>query len=160
MTTPEPVLYKSICPGTQPQTGAYMAELITKSLEEIGLHRFLGGITDNCSAMLLSQCIIVKKYPHLVFYGYVAHILNLLMLNLCKTSFLENIMEIAIGLVKEIRNSSLKSWFDTIQKEKGTNASLKQASKMRFAGNAVTLGTVLSNKQVFKQMAIDVQPKN
>ncbi|XP_065663070.1 uncharacterized protein LOC136085692 [Hydra vulgaris] len=137
-----------------------MAELIINCLEEIGPHRFLGGVTDNCSAMLLSRRIIVKKYPHLVFYGCVAHILNLLMLDLCKTSFIENIMKISINLVKEIVNSSLKSWFDTIQKQKGINVSLKQASKTRFAGNAITLGSVLSNKQVFKQIAIDIYPGN
>ena len=71
---------KSICTEVNSHTGCYIANEISKCIEQ---HPTIAGcVTDNTSANKKAWELLGSKYPEKFFYGCVSHTLNLLVKNL------------------------------------------------------------------------------
>lgn len=66
-TTPDPIHYKSVATKTNRQTSEYMAEEISKVIEDIDKKKVLGIVTDNASNIKKAWEIFNEKYQVFIF---------------------------------------------------------------------------------------------
>ncbi|XP_023313145.1 uncharacterized protein LOC111693179 [Anoplophora glabripennis] len=81
-STPEPIFYKTIDSKTESHTGQYIADVLSKAIEEVGSQKVDAVVTDNARNMKLAWSLLKEKHPHLVTYGCIAHGINLLLKDL------------------------------------------------------------------------------
>jgi Protein of unknown function (DUF 659)/hAT family C-terminal dimerisation region len=159
ITTPEPVVFKSIDTKAERHTGQYMADLMGEVMEANGVSRFLGAVTDNARNMKSAWEILSKKYPDspAAFYGCAAHILNLLIGDIMKTTSLFKIQTTCKKIVKDIKGShKLGSLFKSTQVEKKIPGmpTLKLPVSTRWASIVHCLNSLVINKAALKALAI------
>lgn len=154
VTTPTPYFFKSVPTGANSHTATYVAEEISKVMEEIGPKKVLGVVTDNAASMKAAWKILGDKYNHLVAYGCIAHGLNLLAHDLVKLDSISNIVNNGKSIVKEI---TLSHRLDAIFKEKqsGKKLSLKLPVKTRWGSHVSFMKSLLLNKNALRMVAID-----
>ena len=119
ITTPNPVLYRSIDTGINSQNADYIAGLMSEAIDNIGPNRFLRVCTDNAAACKKAWAIIEKKYEDhfIVCFGCAAHILHLLVKDVLDQPSANAILKSATAISKEIKYSHiLASTFAMIQK--------------------------------------------
>lgn len=112
--TPEPFFYTSIDTGKETKTAAYLVSLIQPIIEELGPQRLTAVVTDNASNMDSFRSQLKAHYPHLITYGCMAHILNLLLKDIIGNNLISssNVITRAQLIVNEItRSSKKKAWF-------------------------------------------------
>lgn len=120
VTTPKPVFYKSTPTATNSESGQYIADQLSRIIDEIGASKVLALCTDNASAMKLAWKILDAKYSQskILFYGYVSHILKLLMTDIANLPSRKSLVQSATSTVNEIsRGHVVKAVFTEIQKK-------------------------------------------
>lgn len=149
ITTPRPVFYKSIATTVESQTGEYLAQQISKIIEEVGASKILTVCTDSASANRLAWALLKEKYPHIFSYGCVAHILDLLLQDLGKIPAIQRLVTNTRTIVKEIKFSKkLLAKFTEIQRKDPDNVTitLKAPGKTRLGSNIIAMESVQINK--------------
>lgn len=156
LTTPDPVFFKSIPTATERHTGEYMANIISTVIEEIGPDKFLSCVTDNASNMKRAWLLLAEKYPHMSFYGCLAHSLNLLIEDILKLDNILSLKNQASRIVTQIKSSQLlTAHFVQIQKEKNVNIALKLPVKTRWASVVRCFNSLISNKFCLQTLAVN-----
>jgi len=97
ITTPEPVVYKSLNTTTNRHTGEYIVQLISDVIDSIGKNRCLGVVTDNAAAMKKAWQILQSdnRYENLpiAYYSCFCHTLNLLIHDIVKLESFSKVEE-------------------------------------------------------------------
>lgn len=159
VTTPEPVVFKSISTTTDRHTAEYIAREISNVIDEIGKNRCLGVVSDNAAAMKKAWKILEndERYKNLpiAYYSCVCHTLNLLIHDILKLKNINAIEENAKFIVKTINNAHiLKANFVKFQKsKKQTLRTLKMPVKTRWGSIVNCLESLIQNKVVLQQLA-------
>lgn len=111
VTTPKPVLFKTMTTGEERHTGEYIAKVVNEVIEEIGAERVLGVCTDNAANMTKALRIVERTpgHEHITGYGCIAHVLNLLMNDIATLPTVNKLVDEAKDIVKEIKLSHLLS---------------------------------------------------
>ncbi|KAL3682809.1 hypothetical protein R1sor_000831 [Riccia sorocarpa] len=65
--------------SNETKSAVWIAEHISKDIEERGPPNVLQFVADNASANILAGKLVRERYPHIIFGGCVAHGLDLLM---------------------------------------------------------------------------------
>lgn len=159
ISTPEPVLFKTLCTEGNKQTGQYIADEISNVIEDIGYKKVLGICTDNCSAMKRGWQILQEKYDgkQILIYGCVDHILNLLVKDVVTVTSIDTVLKSGTSVVKEVKASHLlTSLFTKIQKQdtKKVTITLKLPGKTRWGSQISCLNSLLINKHNLQALAI------
>ena len=74
------------------QTSERIAEDILDMIDEIGKNKVVALVSDNASNMRGAWTIVERKYPHIFANGCAAHVLNLLIQDLCKVGNNEGLL--------------------------------------------------------------------
>lgn len=159
ITTPSPVFFKTTPTGAESHTRQFIADEMSKVIEEVGEEKFLGVVTDNAANMKSAWRLLKKKYPRLNVYGCVAHGLNLLMHDISNLGYFKLVIENGKKIVKEILYShKLGSVFR--EKQGGREISLKLPVKTRWGSHVSFLNSLLGNKTTLKKLCIDERVLN
>jgi hypothetical protein len=98
---PKPIMfYDAKYTGVESHTAEYIYQEFKSIIEAIGPSKFAGVITDNASAMRAAWGLLNNDYPQLICLGCNAHIGNLLVKDILKLDWVEELMI----QVKEIIN--------------------------------------------------------
>ena len=163
VTTPTPILYKSIYTKAESHTGEYLSEKILEIIEEIGPPKVLAVITDSASAMIKARRLINEKYPHISVYSCAAHNLNSLIGDVMKVDTFKSVSDSAKNIVKEVNSSHLlKATFNEIQEDIVKTDKTKKSKKisLKLPGNTgwgtilFNAESLLYNKKALKRLAI------
>ena len=121
---PESIFYKSIEIRGEKVDNVLLSRELEKVFEELTINKISALINDNATAIILAQDVLVYKYPHLVGLRCSAHVLNLLIKDICKLNTVYQIFIKAKAIVKEIIGSKFKkglygqAWDQYIEEEK------------------------------------------
>lgn len=74
----KPMFYKAINTTGIPQTGAAVADAISRVTDEVGADKIVSIITDNANVMQSAWKALKEKYPTMFAYGCAAHGVDLL----------------------------------------------------------------------------------
>ncbi|CAL1355405.1 unnamed protein product [Linum trigynum] len=99
------------CSGDE-KTGVYIAEILLKAIDQVGIYNVVQVLTDNASACKRAGEIIMERHPHIFWSGCLAHTLSLLMKDIASSHypslrFIGFLYKKAKGIVKYIRNHSM-----------------------------------------------------
>ena len=111
VTTPNPILYKTMTTGEESHTGKFMAKVMNEVIDKLGPKKVLGVCTDNASNMKSAWSIVSQKpgQEHISCYGCLAHGINLLMTEIGKLQTVQKVVNDAKGIVKEVKASHILS---------------------------------------------------
>lgn len=165
-TTPEPILAKVIEKGANREDSQYVANQISKSIDDVGPSKVLGVETDNASVMTCAWKILKKKYEELgfpmAFYGCMGHLFNLFLEDLCKIPVVKHVIDYCSQFASELKNShNLSSLLTTIQKSNDSFRKItqKKPGKTRWVSNLTCVESLAVNERALKLLAIDEKAK-
>jgi len=171
LTTPEPVVYEIIETGTNKHSGVYMASIIERIVCEIGQKKVISVVSDNAKNKVKAWDIFIKNNPssQITFFGCAGHVLNLLckdIVNLPTFREIQNLTKSIIkqfkyshilnGLLKEIQTAGI----NTEGVQNSHNITLKLPVATRWGSEAVSLRSLIINKEYLKQVAISNESIN
>ena len=166
LTTPDPVLYRSIDSSQHSQDGVYIAKQLSNAIEEVGPQKVLGVCTDNASACKRAWRIIEEQYKDdfISCYGCAAHILHLLVKNILDLESAKKTLSNATSISKEIKYShtlaaALSMIQNSLPPEKRVTTTLKIPGKTRWGSAMNCLQSLSVNKHNLKLLAIDEKNK-
>ena len=154
------MFYKHIATKSNSQTGEFLADKISDVISQIGAKKVLGVCTDNASYCQKAWRLIEEKYKDDQIFGYgcSAHVLNLLVGDICKQPAANLVLETATDIVKEIKQSHiLHATFTEIQKSAtGIKdlTTLKLPAKTRWGSSLECFKSIDINKYNLKQLCI------
>lgn len=97
-----PFFYKSVCTSGSRQTSKTIAKGIMDVIEEIGASKCVSVVTDNAANMRGAWDIIETKYPKTYANGCGAHVLNLLVKDLCSMDQFTDVVEMMTFVIRFI----------------------------------------------------------
>jgi hypothetical protein len=74
-----------------------------KYIEEVGPQNIVQICTDNASSMKAAADIITNKYPHIYFQGCVVHVMNLLLEDWGKATWMKEVVKKSRTIIKFIK---------------------------------------------------------
>lgn len=159
VTTPKPILYKTLATGKESHTAEYIANQINAVIEEIGIRKVFGLVTDNAANMKAAWTILERESDetktNLFVYGCFAHSLNLIFGDFRKVPTFQLFLAQAVSLVKAIRLSHVLSASFKEKQTQKNRVSLKLPVVTRWGSVIHCLESLRSNKQAITSLAID-----
>ena len=104
ITTPRPVFFSAHQTGEISQTGENIAEDIDKIISQIDYSKLSAIITDNATSMKKAWRILEIKYPEIIFLGCIAHSLNLLIGDIMKIPWADDIIKNGKKIVRYFKS--------------------------------------------------------
>lgn len=157
LTTPKPVFYKCIDPGTEQHSGEFIFGIFDQCIQEVGPEKIFALCTDNAANMKLSWKKVREKYPHILTYGCVAHSLNLLLKDIMHLEFFNNVYHQARQVIKFFRNKHMpKQVLKKISLENnGKEIALILPAETRWGGAALSFENLIVNKDNLQKAILD-----
>ncbi|KAL3702481.1 hypothetical protein R1sor_020503 [Riccia sorocarpa] len=84
--------HRQVDGSNETKSAVWIAEHITKDIEERGPPNVLQFVADNASANILAGKLVRERYPHIIFGGCVAHGLDLLMEDIGKLPWVKEVV--------------------------------------------------------------------
>jgi hypothetical protein len=110
----KPFFLKSISTAGIPQTAERVANDILEVIRELGEGKCVAVVTDNAANMRGAWAIIESTFPKIHCNGCGAHVMNLLVKDICTLPIYQATLDKATVLIKFIRNHQhVKHFFDT-----------------------------------------------
>jgi hypothetical protein len=133
------------------QTGIFMANEIEKIIENIGLDKFAGVVTDGASNLRVARQIIHEKFPHILNIRCAAHSLNLIATDLVKISYIKTFISQGNEMIKFFSishraNAMLKEGLTKLQIKGGE---LKMYIKTRWCSLWNMTDSILRARPIF-----------
>ena len=104
ITIPRPVFFSAHQTGEIKQTEKNIADDLDKVISKIDHSKLSAIITDNASSMKKAWKLLAIKYPKVVFFGCVAHSLNLLIGDIMKLPWVDRTMKNGKKIVKYFKS--------------------------------------------------------
>ena len=82
-----------------------LAKEIEQIIEIIGPNKFSAIVTDAGANIQAARCIITEKYRHIINIRCIAHVVNLISKDICKTQFADKMLRRSSTLVNYFKNS-------------------------------------------------------
>jgi hypothetical protein len=99
----KPFFLKSVSTAGVNQTSKAIADEIFKVIEELGPKKCVSVVTDNAANMRGAWDLIESKYPHIFANGCGAHVMNLLIKDICCLDNLKSIIDNCQSVSKFVR---------------------------------------------------------
>ncbi|XP_014208329.1 uncharacterized protein LOC106639307 [Copidosoma floridanum] len=152
LTTPDPVLYRSISISNNEEDAQLYMEKISEVIEEVGPERVLGVCLDSVSTCENLWDLMQQKYEeyNISFYYCISQTLNLLLKEISELPSISILLKQALTMIKEIRHSEVMSTLlNEVQKndEKAlNNFVLKIPGTKKWSSYLVCLDSLLDHK--------------
>jgi hypothetical protein len=132
-------------------TGNFLASEIEQVLNEIGVTKFIGLVSDSASAMKLAKNIIHNRYPSIIILHCIAHQLHLISHDICCLSYISNLISKCNSIVSYFKKSHIAGDLlnNTIKNMLITGGSLKMACKTRWTTYYDCTFSIIRLEQVF-----------
>ena len=85
----------------------FLAEQIEEVIDKIGANKFSAIVSDAGTNIKLARHHITEKYPYMLNIRCIAHAINLISKDICRTSFANRILSQCMVLVKYFKTSHL-----------------------------------------------------
>lgn len=156
ITTPSPVLLKTMATGAERHTGEYIAQELMKCITDIGPNKLIGIVSDNAASMEKAKKIVVEQLPYITAYSCASHTLNLFIGDVMKLQSLTTIEGACKQIVKEITASHINTAaLSQIQKDKyGSIRSLKMPVKTRWGSILHCISSLILSKEALQILAV------
>ncbi|KAL3694823.1 hypothetical protein R1sor_008474 [Riccia sorocarpa] len=130
----------------------WIAEHITKDIEERGPPNVLQFVADNASANILAGKLVRERYPHIIFGGCVAHRLDLLMEDIGKLPWVKEVINDCKKFIKFIKNHHMTNamFLDFFS----NGATLLKPAATKFATNVIMLDRAWTLSSSLRRMVI------
>lgn len=140
------------------QDAATVARQSSDIIDEIGAEKFSSCVTDTCNVMGASWRILQEKYRLLNCYGCSAHVLNLLIGDIAKSTGFEKLCSDNDEIVKFINNhhATNKVYRDYME-SMGVTKKLCLRVKTRWFGQHASLQNTHDAKHLLKRIVIEQQ---
>jgi hypothetical protein len=102
--TPKPFFFDATYSGEESHTAVWIASEIIKQMEIIDIKKFSAVITDTASVMKAAWRIIEQKYPNIICFGCISHIMNLLIKDIIKIHEIKFIVDDAKDITKYFKS--------------------------------------------------------
>lgn len=159
INTPSPVLFKSIHTKHHRHTAAFLESEMQAILNEVGINKFLGIITDNGANIKKARESICQNNVNtfLVAYGCIDHGLSLLIEDVLKLKSVSQFVKTVSSVINEIKHSHvLHALFINIQQRKNkVPLALKLPVKTRWGSIVACLESIMKTKYALQAMAVD-----
>ena len=129
----------------------YLADVLIKFIEQVGLENVVQVTTDNASVNLRAWELVSEKYPHIFFQGCIVHALNLLLKDWGKEAWIKTQVQRAKTILKFIKNRHKPL---AIFREHETRKTLLMPGKTRFASNFMMIARLLEVKTALQQTVV------
>ncbi|KAL3702561.1 hypothetical protein R1sor_020583 [Riccia sorocarpa] len=138
--------------SNETKSDVWIAEHITKDIEERGPPNFLQFVADNASANILAGKLVRERYPHIIFGGCVAHGLDLLMEDIGKLPWVKEVVNDCKKFIKFIKNHHMTNamFLDFFS----NGATLLKPAATRFATNVIMLDRAWTLSSSLRRMVI------
>ena len=107
LTTPKPIFYSAHPTKEIQQTSFAIANDIQQVIDKVSSSKISAVITDNASVMKKAWRILEAEYPKIIFFGCIAHNLNLIIGDIMKLKWSADILKDAKAIVKYFRNHQI-----------------------------------------------------
>ncbi|CAM9682103.1 unnamed protein product, partial [Heterosigma akashiwo] len=121
-------------------TADYMAAKFIRAIELVGPENVAALVTDNAGEMRASFQIIKERFPHLIFLGCAAHLLDRCLRDLLQIDWIQDLVDSSKQVVTFIKtHSRIKFIFEDLATTNAPDVRkvkflTKPATKTRFAG--------------------------
>lgn len=151
----KPLFYGYIDCDGESQTSVQIASDLIKVIEEIRVEKVSSVVTDNAVTMQGAWDIIEKKYPHIFCNGCAAHVLNLVIQDICTMDGSEDIINKAILVSKFIKyRNALCVAFRKAQKNQAFKKFLTLPIKTRWYTQYECLNNLVNNEDIIQQLCV------
>lgn len=147
VNTPDPVFVKSVSSGAERHTSDYLYEEIKGVLEEFDKDEFFSIIGDNAANLQGAFQKISDDYLHIIALRCMAHVLNVLCLDILKLDAVSELLEMSNEMITHIRNSQILNAL--FQKR------LPLHVKTRWGTVEKSLKALLDNQHALQTLAIN-----
>lgn len=89
----------------QPHTGDFLASQIERIINQIGIPKFSGIVSDNGSNVALARRIIETKYKHILSLRCISHCFNLISKDIVKLPFAQKMIRYSNIIVSYFKRS-------------------------------------------------------
>ena len=129
----------------------FIADLIIKSIEQVGPNKVVQVIMDNAPVCKFASLIIEERYDHIFWTPYIVHNLNLILEEINnKVPWIKEIIGEARQIVKFITNHhQSQAIFQEYSK-----LELLKVVETRYASNFIMLRRLLEVKQALVSMVV------
>ena len=153
----KPLFYGFIDCDGQSQTSLQIANDLIKVIEEIGAAKINSVVTDNANTMQGAWNIIEQKFPHIFCNGCAAHVLNLLIQDICSMDGNEDIINKATMVAKFIKSrSALSVAFRKAQQNYSFKRFLRLPVKTRWYTQYECLVNLVGNEEIIQQISATI----
>jgi len=163
---PESIFYKSVEVVGESVDNKVVQREVENVISTISSEKVSAIVTDNGSPMIKAHEELQKKYPHLVSVRCSAHVLNLLIEDICRFETIHKFLTKSKSIIKEINGKKLKKGYysQEIQKykteemskgRKVTARALKLPIATRWYSVQNMLSLLRSAKPILERMAIN-----
>jgi ABC-type dipeptide/oligopeptide/nickel transport system ATPase component len=151
----KPIFYKATDSKEVRQNGATIARELMAVIEELGGENKVSAVlTDNASVMQVAWDIIEQTYPTIFCNGCAAHVLNLLIQDICAVEEFEDIIEKAIDISVFIkRRTRMTQHFKALQATTNFHQFVSLPVRTRWYTQYQCCHRLLRNRQVLEQLA-------
>ena len=142
-----PIYFKSLFTADIRQTGENIATEIIRVIEEIGPDKVVSVVTDNAPNMTSAWTIIETNFPKIFANGCAAHVLNLLIKDLCSAEKYQNVMVKANNIVNYVKRRHIAfAKFEEIRTQLTISRTLCQPVETRWYSQYECLKSVIMNR--------------
>ena len=145
--------------GENCHTGEYIAEEISKVIDEVGPEKISAVVSDNAANMRSAWAIIQEKYDHIFCYGCVAHGLHLLANDLCAVDSISKLVIRAKEIVKLVKYKHVPhAVFERVQRDhlkNGKPLQLLMPSATRWGTVAAMLQRLIHVQKSLQYMVME-----
>jgi hypothetical protein len=151
----KPIFYDAVDTKSIRQTSVAVADELLRVIDEVGGPRKVTAVvTDNAPVMKAAWDIIKRKYPTIFGNGCVAHILNLLVQDICNLEHNMSILEKAVSISKFVkRRGQVARQFQTLQRSTKFSQFVCLPVETRWYTQYQCMLRVLRNRTVLEQLA-------
>ncbi|CAM9984315.1 unnamed protein product, partial [Heterosigma akashiwo] len=120
-------------------TAEYMAARFIEAIEMVGPENVAAVVTDNAGEMRASFDIIKQRFPHLIFLGCAAHLLDRCLKDLLQIDWIKELVDSSTKVVSFIKkHARIKFIFEDLATTNAPDVRkvkfLTKAAETRFAG--------------------------
>jgi len=156
ITTPKSFFWKALHSEDLRHTADFYVEQCSKIIDAFGADKFAAVVTDNASTMTKAWRIIEAKYPGIVCFGCLAHVLNLLIGDIFRVTLPSDLMNTCGEVIKFFGRSSICDMiFQKKRAELSISRDLVEPVTTRWASQISCLESFLINKAVLQQVMLD-----
>jgi len=139
---------KSVDASSHVKNADLICSLLAEVVEEVGVENVVQVITDNAANYVLAGKLLCNKYPTIFWTPCAAHCIDLMLEDIGKLEWVQNVVQECKHITKYIYNHA---WVLSLMRQ-FTDGELSRPAVTRFATNFLSLQSLLDQYQGLRRM--------